>query len=380
MSAEDLACCLKCQMTFTTYEELFVHSCIYIKVETNDFEESTALDFSNERDFKHDIVQSNSSEVDSDYSPKKKKCKQKKISKRNSEEENVDTFQENGRKKRKWQRKGKPVVKKLEYEFDEKHDILEEKKKDNLCDSMNLDLTEEFIILILQQVDELCENITNGDPDDQRTLEVNQNLNNAVSCYRTKLDEKSDPFGKTKVKEQKHSAKIRKNSKDDSIKVDRKFKKESKNENPTKDIKSDNHTPKAKVKVPKPIPTKDYSYCLELMQKATDNPKNEQLEFKTETLFEFMDLRENDILHCSLCNYSRPLKDKSNMFRHLKLVHKNEIKAKSEEGIDSDSIEQKFDCEKGICLKLYGPFHRKLWCLKCTEARVEVTSIVYYKC
>ena len=62
MSAKDLACCLKCQMTFKTHEELFAHSCVYIKVETNDFEESEKLDFSNQRDFKHE----NSSETDSD--------------------------------------------------------------------------------------------------------------------------------------------------------------------------------------------------------------------------------------------------------------------------------------------------------------------------
>ena len=53
--------------------------------------------------------------------------------------------------------------------------------------SLNLDITEEFIISILKQVDELCDNIKNGDPDLERTLEVNQNLNEAVSCYRVKL-------------------------------------------------------------------------------------------------------------------------------------------------------------------------------------------------
>ena len=129
-------------------------------------------------------------------------------------------------------------------------------------------------------------------------------------------------------------------------------------------IKSGTNAPKEKVKVPKPIPTKDYSYCLELMKEATDNPKNEQLEFKTETCFEFMDLRENDILHCCLCNYAKPLKNKNNMFRHVKLVHKNELKSKSE--INSESI-QKNECERGICAKFYGPFHKKLWCLKCSE-------------
>jgi len=59
MSAKGLTYCLKCQMTFTTHEELFVHSCVYIKVEKNDFEESTELDFCEERDFKHEIGQSN---------------------------------------------------------------------------------------------------------------------------------------------------------------------------------------------------------------------------------------------------------------------------------------------------------------------------------
>ena len=49
-------------------------------------------------------------------------------------------------------------------------------------------MSEDFVIFILRQVDELCENIRNGDPDLERTLEVNQNLNNAVNCYRSKLD------------------------------------------------------------------------------------------------------------------------------------------------------------------------------------------------
>ena len=50
-------------------------------------------------------------------------------------------------------------------------------------------MSEEFVTAILRQVDELCENIQNGDPDLKRTLEVNQNLNNAVGCYRVKLVE-----------------------------------------------------------------------------------------------------------------------------------------------------------------------------------------------
>ena len=47
-----------------------------------------------------------------------------------------------------------------------------------------LDLSEEFLISILKQVDDLCENIKSGDPDIERTIKVNQNLNNAVTFYR----------------------------------------------------------------------------------------------------------------------------------------------------------------------------------------------------
>ena len=53
-----------------------------------------------------------------------------------------------------------------------------------MCNSSNLDLSEEFIIFILKQVDELCENIKIGDPDIKRVIEVHQGLNNVVSCYR----------------------------------------------------------------------------------------------------------------------------------------------------------------------------------------------------
>ena len=51
-----------------------------------------------------------------------------------------------------------------------------------------LDLSEEFLISILKQVDDLCENIKSGDPDIERTIKVNQNLDNAVTFYRSELD------------------------------------------------------------------------------------------------------------------------------------------------------------------------------------------------
>merc|ERR1719270_2224331 len=51
----------------------------------------------------------------------------------------------------------------------------------------DLNLSEQFIALILQQVDDLCENIKSGDPNVPRTLVVNQNLNDAVNCYRISM-------------------------------------------------------------------------------------------------------------------------------------------------------------------------------------------------
>ena len=56
----------------------------------------------------------------------------------------------------------------------------------------NLELSQKFINLILNQVDELCENIKNGDPVIERTLQVNKNLNDAVSCYRSIFDLQND--------------------------------------------------------------------------------------------------------------------------------------------------------------------------------------------
>merc|ERR1712228_960732 len=68
--------------------------------------------------------------------------------------------------------------------------IKQKTKNDSIENECDLDLSEEFISTILTQVDDLCEIINNGDPNLERTIEVNQNLNNAVNCYREKLIEK----------------------------------------------------------------------------------------------------------------------------------------------------------------------------------------------
>ena len=70
MSSENLACCLMCHTNFNSHDELFVHSCTEIKVETNDLEI--------EEEIKQEyFLPKDMSERDSDYSPKKKKRKKK---------------------------------------------------------------------------------------------------------------------------------------------------------------------------------------------------------------------------------------------------------------------------------------------------------------
>ena len=64
-------------------------------------------------------------------------------------------------------------------------------KVPDFCET-DLELPEQFINLILNQVDGLCEIIKNGDPVIERTLQVNKSLNDAISCYRSKVDLQND--------------------------------------------------------------------------------------------------------------------------------------------------------------------------------------------
>ena len=126
------------------------------------------------------------SDSDSDYSSKKKKrkCNSKKKRTKNEIDHNklsdklpvLEDRKKVGRPKR------KQAIKEEDEHFLDQNQI-------DLNASAYLELSEEYIASILQQVDELCENIKNGDPDIERTLEINNNLNNAVGTYRVKLIE-----------------------------------------------------------------------------------------------------------------------------------------------------------------------------------------------
>ena len=398
MSTEDLACCLKCQMTFKTHEELFVHSCVYIKVESNDFEDSKNLDFSKQREFKHQIVQSNPSESDSDYSPKKKKRKERRLLKRKIEDSrNNRKFGEDNPKLEGKKKRGRPKIKKEEpkYGFDEKLDILEEKKKDNLCDGMNLDLTEEFIIFILRQVDELCDNIKNGDPDDQRTIEVNDNLYNAVSCYRSKLDVKEQiKFMSHSTHHDQNQSRVEfENELNDWDDEDseycpeiskKKYIKVKEKKRQKRELINDEKFKFVKDQCGKHSMSK--MSCMLNMNYSTLQHRIEKEKIKfTEKQGEcyFCDLKKsNDAIdkahlfpllkynhdkkriECAVCNFARVKKgNRGNIFTHIKSVHRNEIAATT-----ASKKEEKPDCRKLECKKLFGIMEGKaFWCAKCVE-------------
>ena len=174
-------------MTFATHEELFVHTCSQIKVEIDEVDTEKQFESVVQEDFKNEIDPSCVSEMD--YSPKKKISRKSKTQKKegkkqkNGEEAAVS---EDTKKKRRIKKE------KLEAEFKLEPTDFVNLEHFDMGDNSNLELSEEFISLILQQVDDLCENIKHGDPDIQRTLEVNKNLNDAVSCYRSKVDLESD--------------------------------------------------------------------------------------------------------------------------------------------------------------------------------------------
>ena len=76
--------------------------------------------------------------------------------------------------------------------FDIKEELNGLKNDDYEDSTTDLDeLSDEFLTTTLKLVDELCDNIRNGDPDIGRTREVNQKLNSAITCYRVKLFDKT---------------------------------------------------------------------------------------------------------------------------------------------------------------------------------------------
>ena len=160
MSTEGIAICSICLLTFGSHEEVLGHTCNEIKEERIEVDEVVHDEKDNLSENKPNI-----SENDSDYSPENIKSKKNRLKKKGT--------------KKKRPKKHEPEIK-IKVETNR----FQDEEQNDLIDSSNFELSEEFAAFILNQVDELCEIIKNGDPDIKRTMDVNQKLNDAVDCYR----------------------------------------------------------------------------------------------------------------------------------------------------------------------------------------------------
>ena len=155
------------------FKDLQETGCILIKKESI---EETSVGCDNDSKVEDDV---NPLQSDSDFSLNDKK-------RRKINMKNIDTSHGEGLMKA--EKKKRVRTKKLTSEVKLKSKTRKLQTEKLTSDKSNLDLSEQFIYFILEKVDELCENISNGDPDIQRSIKVNWDLNNAVNCYRSALD------------------------------------------------------------------------------------------------------------------------------------------------------------------------------------------------
>jgi hypothetical protein len=410
--AEDIASCLMCNTTFETHEERFVHTCAQIKTESNELDNEKQTNSFDPENFKSDmnpdflehnliygfkgkkekksnmIESKNVSGEDSDYSPIKKKqvkrnTTKKQIQKRLSCEKTDQ--KKNFGKQKSFQPIVDPKKETSELEYEDQFDF---------CENYDLELTEEFITLILKQVDDLCENIQNGDPNMDRTLEVNQNLNNAVHCYRTHYAKNRnknsvDNYYVIKAEGQEYydHTEVYLDSDYKEIQYDNKNEEKSRltqklKGGPARKASVDkkyelvknqcgkhgvtsmslmlnmaNNTLKNRIKVDgivfKEKKIDDCYFCE--MKKNNEN-------IRKDLLYQFM-IYDNDKnnFKCSVCQFST--KNRCNMFTHIRSIHKNEIIAST-----NLKIVERNDCGNTSCKKLYGILdNQKYWCKKCIE-------------
>jgi len=397
MSKGEIACCLMCHVTFPSHEELFHHSCTQIKVESSELQDEKPINtngklletFDDQEDFKYDMEPPDEIESDSDYSPSKKKIKKsivKKKEKKNKKSTKVDG------KKKEIARKSRNRPK-VEYNEDMIDEAEYQKQLDlALCNSSNLDLSEEFIIFILKQVDELCENIKIGDPDIKRVVEIHQGLNNVVSCYRNKLSPEKQILIKSEALEHYTLDDFNVLDPDNGM---------------FEEIASDNDYVPEKVQKGKKKMGRPRKAChdknLELVKKSCGGHSvremslmlninyctlkvrilKEKIDYGTnkgecqlcemkksndgiskDMLFQFMKFNtdhKKNIFKCSLCTFTA--RKRGSIFTHIKSLHKNEIISST-----NSKIEFKYDCGNSECKILYGVLEgKKFWCTKCNE-------------
>jgi len=231
----------------------------------------------------------------------------------------------------------------------------------DICHDYGLDLSEEFLSGILKLVNELCDVVRNGDPDLKRTSEVNENLNNAVSCYRNKLDLIDSKFDKNQIVTETNSKEyflegFLPRSENESAEFDynpkvtkgkkkkilsnknniKRILKEAKTIAKTSDIKI---KPKLKGELLKQKTSKQYNKAELFSYLKFDNIQNE--------------------FQCTICNKTTSGKTiktgRKNLLRHIKLMHNNEL---------LNPIKETKDCENSMCKTKYG-LCKELWCENC---------------
>ena len=213
------------------------------------------------------------------------------------------------------------------------------------CDSFNLDVTEDFINMILKHVDNLCDIIRNGDPSLERTTEVNGNLNSAVSCYRSRLllidskhIEMQDNWDNYNNLPQE--SKIESNKSDS----DTDYKPKIGNKAKKKSIRR-----VTKPKFSRPVKPGTPSYL-----------KAKTIDIDDIVLFQYLKFNmQQKKFECCICDKATALRH--NAFIHLKLRHKNDLTLKPTQ------FELKVDCGDRSCKKLYGLTQQRLWCRQCTS-------------
>ena len=325
MSKEQIASCPLCQLTFSNHEELFVHSCEQIKVETYEFE-----------DKKHSAFFEQSNE-DVEKPTLNKKPKRKLVMCRICNK----PFEGNYKSKRHEKvhiKKGQMIPPdevfephtntetpelKTKVEIQEVEDFKVEEHYD--LEYSDLDLSEEFLSAILKQVDELCDAIKNGDPNLEQTTIVNQNLNSAVSVYRDKLFLFDTKFEETTDNNRDYCDDFPIDSDKESLENDS----DTENEPVIKKMKSSKSTDNDY----NPVPKKRGKY-------NKDKDKNENSkdnEIRNVQLLPYLKYKDkNKVVEGSLCNETFSKKDE--FFKHLRSMHTSEIMEK----LDNSKPKKKF--------------------------------------
>ena len=180
---------------------------------------------------------------------------------------------------------------------------------------VDIDLSEEFLSRILKQVDELCDAIQNGDPSLERTTLVNQNLNDAVSCYRNRIILIDPKFVETKVKEDAISDDLPDDLNDFFEKVDN----------------NSDYVPEKSISDTEYVPEPEFKKKVKKKERGSLTKKKLLPYLKC--------MVENELSECSMCKDS--FSKKSDLLKHLKSMHKSEILDKSKNGDNSKPKKQK---------------------------------------